>query len=488
LPSTTLALNGINVRTGRYLLPDLTPEDVFSHITGKDTRTKPAPDHLADLKQRSASKSHYGLADGYDPKDLAQTGWGVIFAFGDDHPIEVLQEALEPLLSHRREQAGALYREFTGIEAYQDGESKSQFLARSGAGPGQAHPKRTKVPYYLLIVGSPERIPYSFQYELDVQYAVGRIQFETLEEYHHYACSVAFAERMKVKRARRVTLFGVRNPDDPATKLSSEKLVSPLAETLRADQPDWEVLSLPPEETTKTRLASILEDDDGPALLFTASHGMGGFDPNDPRQFTHQGALLCQDWPGPQEWPEDTEIPEEHYFSGDDVRSDARLSGLVSFHFACYGAGTPREDSFAHLNSEEWQDPSVPESSDIASRAFVARLPQSLLARSDSGALAVIGHIERAWGYSFMWPGAGEQIDSFESALKRLMDGHPVGSALESFNQRYADISPSLTAVLEDVIRRHKKVDAEEVVGLWTANNDARNYVIVGDPAVRLAV
>ena len=120
------------------------------------------------------------------------------------------------------------------------------------------------------------------------------------------------------------------------------------------------VQTLLQDEATKAQLTRVLGGEDTPALLFTASHGMG-FPQGDPRQLPHQGALLCQDWPGPECWGRQP-IPQDFYLAADDVSDGARLLGLIAFHFACYGAGTPRLDDFAHQAFRARPSPRTPSS------------------------------------------------------------------------------------------------------------------------------
>jgi hypothetical protein len=467
----TLVFNGINGATGGYLLDPLTPQEIAKIALGErlDDQLK------QDLETRKfqMTESHYALKSGLDPQDMAQAGWGVIFpASWDAQTLGAVREALSPLLVHRQAQAGARYKEYTGGAGYRPNETKNDFLVRHGAGPGPVDPD--VVPYYLLIVGDPHTIPYRFQFELDVAYLVGRIEFKTLAEYAQYASSVLAAETDPAFRlSRRATFFGVANPSDRATELSAQYLVKPLAEKMAAAQPSWDVQHIGPDMAYKSRLQQLLGGDDTPALLFTASHGMG-YPNGDPRQFAYQGALLCQDWPGMESGQH--EVAHDHFLAAEDINSDAKLAGLVAFHFACFGAGTPYWDDFARQ--------AFSTRSAIAPQAFLAALPQRLLGHPRGGALAVVGHVDRAWGYSFAWGGAGAQTVTFESSLNRLMMGETVGSALDDFNLRYAEIATMLNAEIEEA--EYTKPDPVKLARLWTANNDAKGYAMLGDPAVRL--
>jgi hypothetical protein len=465
-----LYFNGLNGESGTYDLPPMTGQELSSFIQGG----KP-PENLRELRFRyqQVTTRTLGVKEGVDPLKLGEAGWGVIFAHDADPAIK---EALQELIDLRRAQAGNYFKIYDGPKGYRPDESKTDFLARHGAGPGPANPD--KAPYYLLIVGSPQQIPYQFQTQLDVQYAVGRIYFDTAQEFANYARSVVDAEKGKVKLPRQATFFGVANPGDRATQMSAENLVAPLQTKFHGSLQDWEVSNYLHEQATKSQLSRLLGGDQTPALLFTASHGMS-FPIESNRQVPHQGALLCQDWPGPDDWSGKGAIPHDFYFAGDDVSSDAELLGLVAFFFACYGAGTPLDDEFSKQAFKQ--------RTAIAPYPFVAKLPTKLLGHPRGGALAVIGHIERAWGYSFMWQKAGAQTAVFESSLQRLFKGHPVGSAFEYFNQRYAELSTVLSDELEEV-GFGKQVDPYELAGMWTANNDARDYAILGDPAVRLPI
>ena len=464
-----ITFNGIDGSSGDYLLPAMSPGDIAAVAQGGHID----PTHINELKWKysQAAEGHYGLCEGIDPRNLADAGWGVIFA-SDANPA--IREALDELLVHRRKQATqkseSLYKEYIGTWAYRPGESKTDFLKRHGAGPGPVVPD--KVPYYLLIVGDPESIPYRFQYQLDVQYAVGRIHFDTLPEYAGYAHSVVAEETRESAASRRAVFFGVRSPDDRATAMSATQLVGPLADRIKKDLPGWGVETIVGDQANKSRLVGLLGNGQAPALLFTASHGMG-FPNGDPRQLSNQGAILCQDWPGPVAWRK--AVPPDFYCAASDIADETDLHGLIAVHFACYGLGTPRLDEFS---SQAGGTP-------IAPHAFVARLPQRLLGHPRGGALAVVGHMERAWSYSFAWPGAGAQIAVFESFMKRLMQGYPIGSATEYFNERYAELASDLSAELED-IRFGKTPNDLSLAGMWTAQTDARNYAILGDPAVRL--
>src|SRR5260370_25802100 len=258
-----LVFNGIDGSTGGYLHAPTSLSALAEAIRGVQFQGDAVKDLQYHIKQ-----PHFGVAYGVDAEDLSQSGWAL--RAGEEAPGEVLT-ALAPLRRLRSEQAGDRYREFIRGDGYLRHEDKRAFLARCGMGSAlPANPE--KVPYYVLLVGGPESIPFSFQYQLDVQYAVGRIPFATVEEYRRYASAVAAADAVDAPQTMR--LFGPRNPADRATQLSASKLVAPLEKSLRQHEHAWDIAAIPPEQSHKRALAGILSSG-AAALLFTAGHGVG---------------------------------------------------------------------------------------------------------------------------------------------------------------------------------------------------------------------
>lgn len=400
-----------------------------------------------------------GLKSG-DSRDLAQSGWGIIFG-ADDPQTEVVKEALRPLLNLRRSQVGFrehYYREFVGRHAYRQGETKRAFLSRHGVSPGAADPEF--MPYYLLIIGQPSAIPYEFQRQLDMQYAVGRLYFESAEDYFRYAQNVVEIETLGRDRPRSLTFFAPQHPDDLVTRVFASRLAQPLA-ARSSRVPGWEVQQILGDSATKKRLIRILHGEEPTGLLLTAGHGLV-FRSNHPRQETSQGALLCSDWPGPLRWKEP--IPPEFYVAAHDLPGARSVNlGLLSFHYSAFSIGWP--------NWDEWGL--------VSPHPCIARLPQRLLTL---GVLAVVGFTSRL---AAAWSGSGGHLEALEDTVDRLVRGFPVGAALEPFGMQYADTSADLSAILEE-IRAGGVVEDKLLSELRLASHEAASCAVLGDPAVRL--
>jgi hypothetical protein len=458
-----LFFNGVDAESGEYLTPPIRVRDLAAMIRLEGPASGGVAAHLAELRRRHQSEDdHLGVLFG-DPDDIRSAAWGLIVP----HDLNgAVLDALEPLLRLRREQAGERYKLLT----VEPGESKERFLRRHGMGPSVADPR--KVPYYLLIVGGPDKISFSFQYELDVSYAVGRVDFDTPDQYASYAASVVAAEAGGDSPPRRAHFFGVRNAGDTPTALSSSRLVGPLRDDLR-ELSDWQIGDDVGGSATKSRLYELLVGTEAPPVLFTASHGLGT---SGTRQRDVQGALLCQNWPGPLK--KRGAIREEHYLAGHDISGETPVRTRIVFAFACFSGGTPDVTEFPNAASAERPV--------LAEHSFVARLPQQLLGNPAGGALAFVGHVDRAWSYSFLWQGVDPQVTSFTGTLLALFNGSRLGNALEAMNARYAELSTMVTSRIDQSRRSLKVVDEADLLRLWTANNDARSYVVLGDPAVRI--
>ncbi len=467
--------NGIDAVTGNYFQEPLSDQVLAELLHTEQRRWRLA----AEERELQWWNDRYSIRDptrkparDVDPKKLSSSGWAVIFP---QEPPPGVREELAPFLEHRRSQATEEHENYYRELKYIPGETKKMFLDRLGVEPGPAHPDQ--LPYYIMIVGDPTAIPQQFQYLLDMQYAVGRLHFGTPADYGRYAHSVIEVERGQSHVRPELDFFTVCHENDEATRRSAEKLIEPLCRELSRSRSNWQLRH--GEQGCKAELARLLGGGETPAFLFTSAHGLA-FPSGHPLQAKHQGAILCQEWLGPK-------IPakREHYFAADDVPDGATLQGLIAFHFGCFSAGTPEFDNYPSLKPMRSRRR-------LAPSPFLAPLAQRLLSHPNGGALAVLGHVDRAWSRSF-GSGKGKGLYHIQSFFKDLLDGHPVGSATDWLNERFAELSTELTETLNQwkdpagPRDEGMKMDQIQMARLWRANNDARNFVVLGDPAVRLA-
>jgi len=488
-----------------------------------------------------------------DASLLAERRWGLVLPAAEPLRGQLLS-AIEPLIRVRAAQQGidqaTLLRELSYIapaDPYLPPTRAADWyrhtIAESDADDSQRRGELER-PDYLLVLGDLHQVSENITSVLcSYGHFVGRLAFSDeagqprLVEYRQYAEKAAAAadrdgptpddeedaenddrsepargaEGLKPRRAR---LHYVSDGTD-ATELAHELLLSPLISRLGQPGKKGSAQDLNPMQA-----AALYNSDDllnsaralSSSVLFTVSHGYGG-----PRagygspaeQRRQQGALtFASTAPG-----------RGRRLSGDDLRAlrTPFLPGGVWFMLACYGAGTPAESQFYHwlasrrdrLDDEaRWVLRSLPAPAQRQpdSHPFIAALPQAALAQPD-GPLAIIGHLDLAWSYSFVEnPESGDaergDYDHFETLVRSLLRGARVGSALttllrkrrsaeQSLLRRYdaqrraqfqqsegaseAATDPERGPPVDVALRRH-----------WMTRQDLIGYVLLGDPAARL--
>jgi hypothetical protein len=435
------------------------------------------PDSAAVLARADAGQKLAVDSSVDDPMDLTQTGWAVLFASDVDPAIK---DALKPLIEWRRSQVNddKLFRVFEGSDGVRPNQTAGSWALAKGVSLAAPVGPNRGVPFYLLIVGPPQRIPFEFQAHFDLQWAVGRLHFDEVADYASYASKVVEYEKgTGAAQGRRAAVWMPRNPGDLATPMLAgavganflgQGVGPPLGQRQRFTVASF----IGDGQATKARLTDIFRggiDGGAPSIVFTGSHGAEWSIADPAIQRERQGALVTQEWSRGQP------LQRDHYFSGEDLPADAQVHGLMAFVFACFGGGCPDKDSYS-FNADGSKVALTPV-------PIVASLPQALLAR---GALAVIAHVDRAFSYGFEDVMGTPQEQLLRTPVELLMKGQRVGMAADPLNLQWSTLAAQLGLALGGNLPGMPQPRSAVIANLFIARDDARNYIVLGDPAVRL--
>jgi hypothetical protein len=455
---------GINYSTGGPLVPPLDEKEFVATIV--DSLERNADEVKRVRAEATAGATYRGELEREREPDLGdprEVGWTFLVNENDPQRDELV-EALRPLAKKRGMADPGKPLLFAG-----EPELEWQDWLDVNYSPLLTE----NPPYYILVVGDPQQVPFRFQAFLDASAAVGRVAFDSVDDLSTYAEKLVRLEKAADPSAGRdLVFFAPDAGEDDPTFYSRRYLAEPLVARAR-ERHGFDPTFIAAEDATKERLAETLRATN-PALVYTASHGIGAPDEPLETQRRVNGEICCQE----------SSSGEAGYFTADDVPLDEPfLEGSVFFQFACFGYGTPAESDYMH-----WlQEPTL-----NAELDFVAALPKRLLAHP-RGPIGFVGHVDTAWLHGFDDPNNPliverfhPRLEPFAGAVDSLLTVRPLGLALERMNKRYAVGSNLLANLLDQMQRRGLALDDDlrgRIADIFIYRSDAQNYHIYGDPA-----
>ena len=439
--------------------------DSFPHETFEGfTRTR----RSGSVFKAEVERTHFP-----DLSNPLAVGWKYLVSDSDPRKDEII-EAVEPLAKHRG-------MANPGDPMIYDCKFEHEWWEwiRNNCWPLALD----EAPYYIMIIGGPDQVPFLFQALIDSTAAVGRIHFDSIDDLEEYVKKVIRLEKAADPVvSREVVMFAPDGGITDPTFFSRMYMAQPLSEHVK-DKLNFSTKRILEDDATKKSLTDAL-DNSNPALVYTASHGLGAPKERLEIQKKYNGAVCCQD----MHTLENLTIPEFTY-SADDVPLDGTyLEGSAFFEFSCFGYGTPKRSDFEHWLG----DPKL-----NADEDFVSALPKKLLAHP-KGPIGFFGHVDMAFLEGFADPNNPyilkrwhSRVAPFKKAVEEILKAQSLGMILSTMNERYEIGSIMLTNVIDGIRSGHLKMTPEEqarLVEYWITRSDAQNYMLFGDPGTYVRI
>lgn len=476
-----------HAQTGRPALEHGLPGDALAHAPRPVTGPRSAGALMRDAPTR-------------DPNDLAHQRWGVVAPQGKTG--DLMLDAMAPLIRQREQEQGAsarIYRVAPGMSA------KEAVRWRDDTYRAEDVPEAER-PRYLMVLGDLHHVSLELQQVMAHSAFVGRVHVgdasgePDADGYAAYAAKAVMhaqaVENAEQTHTPRLLLY-VANDGTQATAIGRVQLVEPCratfekrAEANAAMRDVARLISHAPHDGSPPGALLRAAETAQPAILLSVTHGQGapvaGWG-STTRQRAEQGALVLGDGT---------------ILDAATLRGRRFLPGGMWFCLACFGAGTPQQSVFhAWLSSLVSQglparilDPllaSLPGPDDP--RPFLSAMPQAALA-NPQGPLAMIGHVDLAWTYSFNDPRrmARSTPSRILSVLDAWLRRARAGVALDALMRFYREANDALMERYQaqadaQVDGSPDPTDPRERAQLWMLRNDLRGYVLLGDPAARLS-
>jgi hypothetical protein len=405
----------------------------------------------------------------------SSVGWGVVLAdsdataqekaVGDDAPAPIRDliaaRGGAPVLRYRPDIGeGRLRRYRTNAPAVD-----LRFSGERGTG-------LLAIPRYLLIVGSPDAIPWSMQCRMQLDAFVGRLDLDSaglanyvralMNDWADSACDVTCP-----------LVWAVDHGYPDITRLMRKSIAEPIAAALRNDEGhefDMEEGFLSDGQASIARLVDALGERK-PAFVLTSSHGA---------TFPLDNADAMRAQLG-------LPVDRARAVLGVDAIPDGSTCGAIWYAHACCSAGSDGLSRFAGL-VEGTSSLGATLTAITQCGATTAPLPRALLG-SSTPARAFIGHVEPTFNWTLRDPETG-QVVTHEIARSLYNQLHlaarpPIGMAMATYYANVGgllqDYTQELDLVNQQVSGAVAKARSAKLVAL-----DRLCMVTLGDPTVSL--